>query len=181
LDLPRVWHDWQPESRQVQPDQRCDACERVLVLIEKAAPFGEANTMAFHIRRVDYFYTTVRDQPGEAYKVLTRLASLGINLVAVTAVPFGPMNTQLTIFPEDTAQLRNAAQKAGLKLEGPQPALLVQGDDELGAVSEVHSKLYAANVNIYASSGVADGKGHYGYVIYVRPDEYERAVAALNL
>ncbi|HET7112578.1 MAG TPA: hypothetical protein VFI57_02995 [Pyrinomonadaceae bacterium] len=137
--------------------------------------------MAFNIRRVDYFYSTIKDQPGEAYKVLSLLASLGINLVAVTAVPFGPMNTQLTIFPEDTAQLRNEAQKAGLKLEGPQPALLVQGDDKLGALAEVHSRLYASNVNIYASSGVSDGKGHYGYIIYVRPDDYESAAAALNV
>ena len=137
--------------------------------------------MAFNIRRVDYFYTTVKDEPGEAYKVLSLLANLGINLLAVTAVPSGPMNTQLTIFPEDSAQLRNEAQKSGLKLEGPQAALLVQGDDELGALAEVHSQLYAAKVNIYASSGVADGKGHYGYIIYVSPDDYEKAVAALNV
>ena len=137
--------------------------------------------MAFNIRRVDYFYTTVKDEPGEAYKVLSLLANLGINLLAVTAVPFGPMNTQLTIFPESSAQLRNEAQKSGLKLEGPQPALLIQGDDKLGALAEVHSRLYAANVNIYASSGVADGAGHYGYIIYVRPDDYEKAVTALNV
>ncbi|HKZ81070.1 MAG TPA: hypothetical protein VJ124_22555 [Pyrinomonadaceae bacterium] len=42
-------------------------------------------------------------------------------------------------------------------------------------------KLYEANVNVFASSGVADGKGSYGYVIYVRPDDYERAVAALKV
>jgi hypothetical protein len=42
-------------------------------------------------------------------------------------------------------------------------------------------KLYEANVNVYASSGVADGRGSYGYLIYVKPDDYERAVAALNL
>lgn len=137
--------------------------------------------MAFHIRRVDYFYTTVKDQPGEAYKVLAQLASRGIKLLAITAVPFGPMNTQLTIFPEDSGQLRNQAERSGLKLEGPQPAILVQGDDKLGALVELHMKLYEANVNIYASSGVADGKGSYGYIIYVRPDDYERALAALNL
>jgi predicted amino acid-binding ACT domain protein len=137
--------------------------------------------MAFNIRRVDYFYTTVKDQPGEAYKVLTQLASLGINLLAITAVPFGPMNTQLTIFPEDSGQLRNQAEKSGLKLEGPQPAVLVQGDDELGALADLHMKLYEANVNVYASSGVAGGKGSYGYIIYVRPDDYDRALAALNL
>jgi hypothetical protein len=137
--------------------------------------------MAFKIRRVDYFYTTVKDQPGEAYKVLSILASLGINLLAITAVPFGPMSTQLTIFPEDTGKLRSEAQKSGLKLDGPQSAFLIQGDDKLGALVEVHMKLYEANVNVYASSGVADGKGTYGYIIYVQPDDYERAAAALNV
>ena len=137
--------------------------------------------MAFSIRRVDYFYTTVKDQPGEAYKVLSLLASLGIKLLAITAVPFGPMNTQLTIFPEDSGQLRNQAERSGLKLEGPQPAILVQGDDNFGALTGVHMKLYQADVNVYASSGVADGKGTYGYIIYVRPDDYDKAVAALNL
>ena len=137
--------------------------------------------MAFKIRRVDYFYATVKDQPGEAYRVLSLLTGLGINLLAITAVPFGPMNTQLTIFPEDTGKLRSEAQKSGLHLDGPQPALLVQGDDKLGALAEVHMKLYEANVNVYAASGVADGKGSYGYVIYVRPDDYERAVVALKV
>lgn len=136
--------------------------------------------MGFKIRRVDYFYATVKDQPGEAYKVLSLLASQGINLLAITAVPFGPMNTQMTIFPEDSGKLRNEAQKSGLKLEGPQPALLIQGN-ELGALVEVHMKLYEANVNVYASSGVSDGNGSYGYIIYVRPDDYERAAAALDV
>jgi predicted amino acid-binding ACT domain protein len=137
--------------------------------------------MAFKIRRVDYFYTTVKDQPGEAYKLLSLLASLGINLLAVTAVPYGSMLTQLTLFPEDAGRLRTEAPKAGLKLEGPQPAFLVQGDDKLGALAEVHMKLYEANVNVFASSGVTDGRGSYGYIIYVGPDDYEKAVTALNV
>ena len=60
-------------------------------------------------------------------------------------------------------------------------ALLVQGDDELGALAGVHQKLFEAGVNVYASTGVADGRGSYGYVLYVRPDEYARAASALNL
>lgn len=137
--------------------------------------------MSFAIRRVDYFYTTIQDQPGEAYKLLSQLAEVGINLLAFSGVPLGPMHTQLTLFPEDTLKMKNAANKAGLTLDGPHPALLVQGDDELGALAGIHEKLYAANVNVYASSGVADGKGSYGYVIYVRPDEHERAVKALGV
>ncbi len=137
--------------------------------------------MAFGIRRVEYFYTTVRDQPGEGYKLLSQLANLGINLLAFTAVPVGPMHTQLAIFPEDARKLADVAKKAGLAMDGPHPALLVQGDDELGALAGIHMKLYQASVNVYASSGVTDGRGGYGYVIYVRPEEYERAVAALGV
>jgi len=52
------------------------------------------------------------------------------------------------------------------------------GDDKLRAVTPIHELLYRANVNIYASSGVTDGKGTFGYLIYVRPESYGRAAAA---
>jgi hypothetical protein len=137
--------------------------------------------MAYKIRRVEYYYVTVEDQPGEAYKLLTRLAGLGINLLAVTAVPVGPMRTQFSLFPEDGARMLAAAERAGMHLDGPHRALLVQGDDELGALASVHAKLFQANVNVYASSAVTDGKGSYGYILYVRPEEYERAAAVLEV
>ncbi len=135
----------------------------------------------FTIRRLDYFYTTVADEPGEAYRLLTKLAEMGVNLLAFTGVPTGPLRTQLTIFPNDPAKLEDAARKAGLGLDGPHPALMVQGDDELGALAELHEKLYRADVNVYASSGVTDGQGSFGYVLYVRPDECDRAMAALGM
>ncbi|MEJ2691061.1 MAG: hypothetical protein P8130_14195 [Deltaproteobacteria bacterium] len=136
--------------------------------------------MACTIRRVDYFHTTVRDQPGEAYKVLTTLQELGINLLAFTAVPIGSDVTQLTIFPEDSHLLLHQANDTGLKLDGPHPALLVQGDDELGALATIHRDLYQANINVSASSGVTDGQGSFGYVIYVRPEDFDRAVGAIG-
>jgi hypothetical protein len=137
--------------------------------------------MAFCVRRVDYFYTTVADQPGKAYELLKTLADLGINLLAFAAVPIGPLYTQLTLFPQDRGKLVREAQSAGLVLDGPHPALMVEGDDELGAVAELHMKLAGASVNVYASTGVADGKGSFGYVLYVRPEEFERASVALGI
>ena len=137
--------------------------------------------MAYHIRRADYFYTRVKDQPGEAYQVLSKLADLGVNLLAFIGVPMGPTVTQLTLYPEDTAKLTEAADMAGMALDGPHPALLVQGDDELGVLASVHEKLYQADVNVYASYCVADGRGSFGYLLYVRPDEYDRATAALDV
>ena len=133
--------------------------------------------MAQTIRRVDYFYATIADP----YELLTQLANLGLNLLALTAVPLGPERTQLALFPEDAGRMVEAARKAGLMLDGPHRALLVQGDDELGALAKVHTKLHNADVHVYASSGVTDGRGSYGYIIYVRPDDYEKAVKALEL
>jgi hypothetical protein len=137
--------------------------------------------MAFTIRRVDYFYITVADRPGAGYRLLAQLAELGVNLLAFTAVPIGPMRAQLTLFPADTVRFMSAAQRASLALDGPHGALLVQGDDALGALAEVHERLADAGVNVYAASGVSDGRGGYGYVVYVRPDEYDRASNALQL
>ncbi len=137
--------------------------------------------MTHKIRKVEYFYYTVKDQPGSSYDLLTQLSGLGINLVAFVAVPTGPANTQLTIFPDDSLMLISEAKKTGMSLDGPHPAILVQGDDELGALQEIHNKLFMANVNVYASMGVTDGKGGFGYIVYVRPDRFDQAVQALDL
>jgi hypothetical protein len=34
-------------------------------------------------------------------------------------------------------------------------------------------------VNIYASTGVTDGEGRYGYVIYVKEEDHQLAARAL--
>jgi hypothetical protein len=137
--------------------------------------------MAFTIRGVDYYYANVRDELGAAYRVLSELAELGVNLLAFTAVPSGPTRAQLALVPDDPRKLIAEATAAGLPLDGPYHALLVQGDDELGALAEVHEQLVRAGVDIFASSGVTDGKGAFGYLIYVREDQFDKAVNALQL
>lgn len=137
--------------------------------------------MAFTIRPVQYFYLNVRDDLGAAYRVLSQLAERGVNLLAFTAVPSGPALAQFALFPEDPNKLVAEGRSAGLPLDGPHHALLVQGDDELGALASVHEQLLEAGVDIYASSGVTDARGSFGYVVYVREDQFERAVGALGL
>lgn len=133
------------------------------------------------IRRVDYFYATVHDRPGEAYRLLCHIARYEVSLLAFDAIPTGPDHTQVVLFPESTEQLIGAAERAGIVLSEPQQALLVQGSDRFGALIEVHRKLTDASVNVYASHGVVGGAGGYGYVIYVRPAEFETAAAALGV
>jgi hypothetical protein len=57
----------------------------------------------------------------------------------------------------------------------------VQGDDELGALASVHERLFEAGVDVYASTGVTDGRGSFGYVVYVREEQFERGAEALGV
>jgi hypothetical protein len=137
--------------------------------------------MALVIRRVDYFYTTVRDEPGEAYKLLSRLAEADVNLLAFNAVPIGPGHTQLVLFPDMSAQLVKLAEGLGLPLQGPFRALLIQGDDRLGALADVHERLFDAKINVYSSNGITDGSGAFGCILYLRPEDLERGAKALGV
>lgn len=135
--------------------------------------------MAVAIRSVAYYSTTVLDRPGEGYQVLQHLAADGINLVAFTAVPLGHERTQLTLFPDEPSRMEDAARRAGMTLAGPRFAVLVQGDDGVGVLAGLHQRLYRAGINVYAASCVADGKGAFGYVLYVSEGQHEAAVHAL--
>jgi hypothetical protein len=137
--------------------------------------------MALRVRRVEYAYVSVRDRPGAAYQLLGALQDEGVDLLAFGAFPTGPGQSQLQIFPADFERLVAAASRTGMILTEPHVAFLVQGDDQLGALVDIHRRLYDANVNVYASNGVTDGKGGYGYVLYVRPEDCDRAAAAFGI
>jgi hypothetical protein len=136
--------------------------------------------MTANVQCVEYFYVTVQDKPGQAYRLLAELASQDVNLLAFGAVPMGPFETQLTLFPDHTGRLANAVDRLGLTLQGPHSAIMVQGDDRLGALVEIHRRLSDAGINIYASSGVTDGKSGFGYVIYLKPEDLSAASDILN-
>ncbi len=133
------------------------------------------------IRQVEYFHATVRDRPGEAYRLLEKLSKAGVNLLAFNAVPAGLEQTQLVLFPEAADLLAEVAAERRLELYGPMHALLIQGDDELGALTELHRRLFDAGVNVSASSGLSDGRGGFGYLIYLREGDLAQAVEALAI
>lgn len=135
--------------------------------------------MAIRVRAVEYFYTRVENEPRMAYELLAQLASEEISLLAFSAVPFGPNHVELTVFPERSQNFQALAARSGWTVTGPQHAILIQGDDRLGALAEIHGKLRDAGVRVYASSGVTDGQGHYGYVIYTKEGDHLSAAKAL--
>lgn len=131
--------------------------------------------MIANVRTVEYFYLTVQDRPGVAAELLSLLAAGGVELLAFSIVPIGPTHTQLMLFPAAPQHLLTTTKRANIELTGPQHALLVQGDDELDALVNIHQALAEAGVNVYASSGVTDPQGGFGYVLYVRPEDFKEA------
>jgi hypothetical protein len=136
--------------------------------------------MAIRLQRASYFYTLVKDRPGEAFKVLTQLAKQRVNLLAFSAIPTGLNQAQLALYPQSVEQLVSAAEQIGLVLDGPHAALLVHGEDTLGALAEIHARLFDANINVYASTGITDGKGCFGYLIYLRAGDIDHAISVLG-
>ncbi len=137
--------------------------------------------MAFNIKKVEYYNITVEDHAAEGFKLLSLFAGVGVNLLAFKAVPLQPMRTQFTLFPNDGSRMTDGAKKAGLKLDGPYFALLIQGDDASGALADIYKKLSQADIDISESSGIADIKGSYGVVLYFKQEDCEKAVAALEM
>ena len=136
--------------------------------------------MALTVRNAEYFYVRTEDSREKAYELLAQLASAEVSLLAFSAVPFGPNHVELTIFPDRSDTFIQLAKKLGWVVAGPQHAFLVQGDDHLGALADIQRMLLEADVEIYASSGVTDGSGRFGYVIYFKEADHARAARVLG-
>ncbi len=137
--------------------------------------------MADTVRRVEYYYVTVPDTPGEGRRILSALQESGVNLAAFLAFPTGSGQSQIDLVPEDPAALRAAAEQAGVTLSEPKQAFLIQGDDRVGAVADATAKLAGSNINATAAAATAAESGSYGMILWVAPEDYDRAAAALGV
>lgn len=136
--------------------------------------------MADKVRRVEYYYVTVPDKPGEGLKILSALKSAGVLLLAYHAFPIGRGRAQLDLVPEDANKFKQAAKAAGFALTGPKRAFLITGDDRVGAAAEHAKKLADAKINITAVTALGAGSGRYGMIVWVASADYEKAAAALG-
>jgi len=137
--------------------------------------------MAETIRRVEYYYVVVKDKPGAGAAVLSLLQEAGVNLLAYLGFPAGRGKAQIDLVPEDPAAFKRAAQDAGLKLSRAKRALLVEGNDRIGAVAEISRRLAEAKVNVTAGCATAAGGGQYGMILWVPPASYRKAAKALGV
>lgn len=136
--------------------------------------------MADIVKEVEYRYVVVGDRPGEGIRVLGALKESGVNLLAVLGFPLGDGKSQIDLVPEDPEALQRAAQGVGLELSAAKKAVLIQGDDRVGAADEHLGKLSGEGINVTAVAAVAAGSGRYGMILWVKPEDQERALEALG-
>lgn len=135
--------------------------------------------MADKVRRVDYYYAEIPDQPGEGARVLQKLKDAGVNLLSFTAFPGVANKAQIDFVPENSEAFVKAAKSAGITLSAKKQALFVQGTDRVGAASELMKKLGEAKINVRAANGCAAERG-FGIIIWVRPEDFQSAARALG-
>jgi hypothetical protein len=135
--------------------------------------------MADEIRQVDYFDVSVPDKPGEAFRLLSEIRKAGVNLLAFCAFPTTSGTAQMDFVPENPDTFREASSKLGWKIGERKRALLVRGEDRVGAVADIHEKLAREKINITAVQAVSGGN-RYGLILWVKPADQDRARKALG-
>ena len=106
------------------------------------------------------------------------LTEEGINLLAFSGFPKG-RRAQIDYIPADQAAFKAAAKKAKIKVVGPKTGFLIQGDDRVGVVSEITTKLSGARINVTALYAIAAGAGRYGAILWVKPRDVNKAAKVL--
>jgi len=137
--------------------------------------------MADIVRRIEYYYTMVPNRTGAGVKVFNALKAGGANLIALNGFPTSTRRAQLAFVPSNRDAFLVAARKAGIKMVGPKVAFLIQGEDRVGAVADILSKLGRARINVTAMQAIAAGAGRYGAILWVKSRSVGKAAKALGV
>ena len=137
--------------------------------------------MAKKVCKIDYYYVSVPDKPGEAARILSALNQGGVNLLGFCGFPQGARKAQLDFLPEDPAVFARVARRAGLKLSRKKTGFLIQGEDRPGAVAEWLGKVTASGINVTAVQAVSAGAGRYAALLWVKAPDVRKAAKALGV
>ncbi|MGH8773547.1 MAG: hypothetical protein ACREV2_20585 [Burkholderiales bacterium] len=135
--------------------------------------------MAQTLRKVDYFYVETSNTAGQGSQIMAALRDAGINLLAFSGFPSG-RKAQLDFVPADPAQFKAAAKKMKLKLSLKKTGFLVQGDDKVGALTDILSKLAEAKITVTALDAVTAGEGRFGAIFWVQPKDVAKTAKLLG-
>src|SRR6266571_3933296 len=107
--------------------------------------------MSHSLRRVDYFYVMVPNRAGQGAKILSALASEGVNLLAFSGFPSGAGKGQLDLVPENSA-----------------------------ALTSLLGKLADAKISVTAVDAVTAGRGRFGAIFWVKQKSVGKAARLLG-
>lgn len=136
--------------------------------------------MAKTLRKVDYFYVQTPDTAGQSARILAALRDADVSLLAYSGFPNG-RKAQQDFVPADSVKFTAAMKKLKLKLSRKKTAFLLDGDDKVGALTEMLSKLAEAKINVTALDAVAAGEGHFGCIFWVKPRDVTRTAKVLGV
>ncbi len=137
--------------------------------------------MALDILQVEYYNITVEDQIINASKLLSIIASAGVDFHAFKAIPVKPNRTQFTLFAKDSSKMTDGAKKSGLELDGPYFAILIKGDEKAGALADIYEKLSQAGIQVDEACGIADINAGYGVILYLKQEDCGKAMTVLKM
>lgn len=131
------------------------------------------------IRKASYYSMKVPQRPGSGAQLLAALKKAKVNLLAFTGFPASG-GAQVDFIPKDIAKFTKAARKAKMKLSARKTVFLAQGNDKVGALTQVLGKLAKARINLVSLQAVTAGKGRYGAMFWVKGKDVARASRLLK-
>lgn len=131
------------------------------------------------VRKASYYSMKVPQRPGAGAQVLAALKAAKVNLLAFTGFPASG-GAQVDFMPKDNAKFTQAARKAKLKLSARKTVFLAQGEDRVGALTQVLNRLAKARINLVSLQAVTAGKGRYGAMFWVKRKDVGRASRVLK-
>ena len=136
--------------------------------------------MAQTLRKVDYFYVQTPQAAGEAARILAALRDAGVPLLAYSGFPNG-RKAQQDFVPADPVQFTATMKKLKLKLSRKKTGFLLEGDDKVGALTDILSRLAAAKINVTALDAVAAGEGRFGAIFWVKSRDIAKTAKVLGV
>jgi len=128
-----------------------------------------------YIKRFDDQHAILGGDPLQLADVVDEIAHSGIDVLALSE-----SSLQIDLITSDSAGLETAAREHGWKLGPKKSAFLVQDEGGPEAVNGILHQLGDARIPVTAMQGISAGGGRFGAILWVKPEDVDRAGAVLK-